>query len=64
MSDLFTNEGKIICPGCKEEQDVLSYVPLKNKLPYETAQILKCRKCRFVFAPLNSVVKYVIQEKN
>ncbi len=52
MSKVFTNEGKIRCPQCEVVQDVLAYVPLKNLLPEETAEIIKCKLCRFVFAPV------------
>ncbi len=52
MSRLFTDKGKIICPQCELEQDVLAFTPLKNLLPDETAEIIKCRNCRFVFAPM------------
>lgn len=52
MSKLFTTEGKIKCPQCQQEQDVLAFTPLKNLLPEETAEIIKCRNCRFVFAPM------------
>jgi len=44
---------KMICPRCKEQQDVLSYTRLDEieEFNLETAPIYKCSKCRWLFCP-------------
>ena len=51
MNNLYTSDGKLICPNCNEAQDILSYTPLKQKQAKFTLRVIKCKKCRFVFAP-------------
>ena len=52
MSNLFTDEGLVVCPQCEVPQNILEYTHLKHLNKEETAPIIKCRRCRFVFAPL------------
>lgn len=52
MVKLFTDDGLIVCPQCNEPQNILAYTHLKHLNKEETAPIIKCRLCRFVFAPL------------
>lgn len=41
------------CPRCREQQDVLAFVPMGMIEEYaeETNPIYKCRMCRWVFSP-------------
>jgi hypothetical protein len=50
---IITDSGKIRCPQCHKEQDVLAYVRLKNLAPNESVDIIKCRLCRHIFAPID-----------
>jgi DNA-directed RNA polymerase subunit M/transcription elongation factor TFIIS len=49
---IYTPQGKIECPQCHTVQDILAYTALKNLSADECAQIIKCKLCRHVFAPL------------
>lgn len=64
MSNLFTDKGKVICPRCNLAQDILAYVRLENLNPQECEQIIKCRNCRYVFAPTASLVQYIVERDN
>lgn len=66
--NIVTEEGKLVCPRCLREADILEYTPLQHPEEYneeyadQCAQILKCGACRFVFAPLPNIL-YNIEEK-
>ncbi len=44
---------KMVCPRCKEEHNILAYVPLMQieEFEDETNPIYKCPLCRWMFSP-------------
>ncbi len=50
---LIVDERHMRCPRCKEAQDILAFVPLQRVSEFvtETVPIVKCPKCKWLFAP-------------
>lgn len=46
------NGTKLMCPRCKEDHNLLAYVPLMEIEDYaeDTVPIYKCPSCRWMFA--------------
>lgn len=45
------------CPRCREQHDVLQYVPMGmvEEFKDETMPVYKCPSCRWIFAPAQNV---------
>lgn len=46
---LISDTGKIICPRCGSEKDLLSYTKLQQLNEENTVPLWKCQECKFVF---------------
>ena len=53
------------CPRCKEQHDILQYVPMRQieEFIQDTTPIYKCPKCRWLFAPTDSVIMEALAER-
>ena len=50
---LIVNGRYMVCPRCREEHDVLRYVPMGQveEFKSETVPVYRCPNCRWIFAP-------------
>lgn len=54
------------CPRCKEQHDILKYVPLRliEEFMEETTPIYKCPTCRWMFAPVDDLIVQALASRN
>ena len=60
-------EGRMMrCPRCKEQYDILQYVPLRliEEFMADTTPIYKCPTCRWMFAPVDQLVVQALSARN
>lgn len=53
------------CPRCKTQNDILQYNRMEesSEFAHETTPIYKCPKCRWLFAPADSLIFDVLSER-
>lgn len=56
-------EGRLLrCPRCKKQDDVLAYkrLGMVEEFARETTPVYKCPSCRWIFAPADDLVAYLL----
>lgn len=54
------------CPRCKKQHDLLQYIRLQMIEEYarETTPVYKCPTCKWLFAPADDLVAYLLGRAN